>query len=196
MRGAAPELAPPWEQRILQLDGRRYSLRLEHEFWSALETIAARRKLRLNRLVAEVASRQPGDANLTSILRVFCLSEMERAAASRAPAIDNAGIAALIERAPAAGLVLDAEQIVHAANDAFLRWSGIKRASLLHQKLAAHFSIQGATGFDGLWTRATSEEQARIVGIMPGRVLAAQVRLVPVLSTRGRRLSVLWVVAP
>jgi hypothetical protein len=30
-----------WEQRILQLEGKRYSLRLEHEFWAALEEIAA-----------------------------------------------------------------------------------------------------------------------------------------------------------
>jgi len=70
---APPELASPWEQRILQLDGKRYSLRLEHEFWAALEAIASRRKLRLNRLVAEIASRRSGDTNLSSLLRVFCL---------------------------------------------------------------------------------------------------------------------------
>lgn len=194
---AAQDLAPPpWEQRILQLDGRRYSLRLEHAFWSALEAIAARRKLRLNRLVAEVASRRPVDANLSSILRVFCLVEMERAAGSRSAAIDSAGAAALIESAPAPGLLLDAEQIVLAANDAFLRWSGIKRASLLRQKLAAHFSFQGASSIEGPWTRPTHEEQTRIVGIMPGRVVAAEASLVPVFSARGQGLWVVWVMAP
>ena len=191
----AQEIALPWEQRILQLDGKRYSLRLEHEFWAALETIAVRRKLRLNRLVAEIAARRPADANLTSILRVFCLGEMERLAAGRSLALDGASITALLESAPAAGLVLDAEQMVLAANDAFQHWSGVKRALLLRQKLARHFRFQGASSFDGLWTGPTREEHTRIVGITPGRVLAAEVTLVPVLSARGRRLCALWVKA-
>ena len=183
----------PWEQRILQLDGKRYSLRLEHEFWTALEAIATRRKLRLNHLVAEIATRCSADANLSSTVRVFCLGEMERSAVARSVALDGASIAALIESAPAAGLVLDGDQVVLAVNDAFLDWSGIKRALLLRQKLARNFRWQGATIFDGLWANAAREEQARIVGITPGRVLAAEVTLVPVLSARGRRLCGLWV---
>src|SRR6185437_1172177 len=192
---APPELASPWEQRILQLDGKRYSLRLEHEFWAALEAIASRRKLRLNRLVAEIASRRSGDTNLSSLLRVFCLGEMERATAGRSLVLDGASINALIEAAPAPGLLLDADQLVLAANDAFLHWSGVKRALLLRQKLATCFRLQSASSFDGLWTRPIREEETRMIGIMPGRVLAADVKLVPVLSARGRRLCVVWVIA-
>lgn len=193
---AAQETALPWEQRILQLDGKRYSLRLEHEFWAALETIAARRKLRLNRLVAEIAAQRSVDANLTSILRVFCLGEMERSAGGRSLALDGASITELVEGAPAAGLLLDAEQVVLAANEAFQHWSGIKRALLLRQKLARHFRFQGgASNFDGLWARPMREEHTRIVVITPGRVLAAEVNLVPVLSARGRRLCALWIKA-
>jgi len=190
---APPELASPWEQRILQLDGKRYSLRLEHEFWAALEAIASRRKLRLNRLVAEIASRRSGDTNLSSLLRVFCLGEMERATAGRSLVLDGASINALIEAAPAPGLLLDADQLVLAANDAFLHWSGVKRALLLRQKLATHFRLQSASSFDGLWSRPIREEATRIVGIMPGRILAAEAKLVPMLSARGRRLCVVWV---
>lgn len=80
----APVTASLWEQRILQLDGKRYSLRLEREFWSALEAIARRRKLRLNRLVADIASRRPAESNLSSMLRVYCLGEVERAAGALA----------------------------------------------------------------------------------------------------------------
>jgi predicted DNA-binding ribbon-helix-helix protein len=192
---APSELASPWEQRILQLDGKRYSLRLEHEFWAALEAIASRRKLRLNRLVAEIASYRSGDTNLSSLLRVFCLGEMERATAARSPVLDGGSITALIEAAPAPGLLLDTDQLVLAANDAFVRWSGVKRALLLRQKLAAHFHLQGASSFDGLWTRPIREEETRMIGSMPGRVLAADAKLVPVLSARGRRLCVVWVIA-
>jgi len=183
----------PWEQRILQLDGKRYSLRLEHEFWTALEAIALRRKLRLNHLVAEIASHRPSDSNLSSNLRVFCLAEMERATAGRSLAVDGTSVTALVEAAPMPGLLLDADQIILAANETFLHWSGLKRALLLRQKLAARFRLQGASSFDGLWSRPIREEATRIVGIMPGRILAAEAKLVPMLSARGRRLCVVWV---
>jgi len=188
-------LASPWEQRILQLDGKRYSLRLEHEFWAVLEAIALRRKLRLNRLVADIASHRSGEANLSSVLRVFCLGETERTTAGRPLALDSGSINALIEAAPAPGLLLDADQLVLAANGAFLHWSGVKRALLLWQKLAAHFRLESASSFDGLWSRPVREEETRIIGIMSGRVLAADAKLVPVLSARGRRLCVVWVFA-
>jgi predicted DNA-binding ribbon-helix-helix protein len=192
---APAALASPWEQRILQLDGKRYSLRLEHEFWAALEAIASRRKLRLNRLVAEIASQRSGETNLSSLLRVFCLGEMERAMTPRSQVHDGGSIAALIEAAPAPGLLLDTDQLVLAANHGFVHWSGVKRALLLRQKLAAHFRLQGASSFDGLWTRPVREEETRMIGLMPGRVLAADAKLVPLLSARGRRLCVVWVIA-
>ncbi|HEY1504221.1 MAG TPA: ribbon-helix-helix domain-containing protein [Stellaceae bacterium] len=205
LREAQTETAPPtcaslslassWEQRILQLEGKRYSLRLEHEFWTALEAIASHRKLRLNRLVADVASRRSGDGNLSSLLRILCLGEMEHRTEVHSPALDSASITALVEAAPAPGLVLDTDQIVLAANSAFFRWSGIKRALLLQQKLAGHFRLQSVSGFAGLWAGPVREEETRIIGIMPGRVVAADARLVPVLNARGRRLCVVWVTA-
>lgn len=100
-----------------------------------------------------------------------------------------------IEAAPAPGLVVDTDQVVLAANGAFVHWSGVKRALLLRQKLAAHFRLHSASSFDGLWSRPSREEEARIIGVMPGRVLAADAKLVPVLSARGRRLCVVWVLA-
>jgi predicted DNA-binding ribbon-helix-helix protein len=196
---ASTETSPPWEQRILQLDGRRYSLRLEHEFWSALEAIAERRRLRLNRLVAEIANYRPIEGNLSSTLRVFCLGEIERPSSGRTLAGDRTSITALVETAPLAGMVIDADQVVIAVNDDFVRWSGLRRALMLQQRLATHFHFQGfgqsegASGWDGFWTRPAREEQTRIVGVIPGRVLAAEARLVPVLSARGRRLCVVWV---
>lgn|SRR5579863_5033906 len=193
--GNAPSgLVSPWEQRILQLDGKRYSLRLEHEFWAALETIASRCKLRLNRLVADVAAHRSSESNLSSVLRVFCLGEMERNTAGRSLALDSASITTLVEAAPAPGLLLDTDQIVLAANDSFLQWSGVKRALLLQQKLATHFDLQSASSFEGLWARPIREEETRIVSTTPGCVLAAHAKLVPLLSARGRRLCVVWVI--
>lgn len=192
---AAPDVATPWEQRILQLDGRRYSLRLEHEFWSALETIAERRKLRLNRLVAEIASHRSELGNLSSALRVFCLSEIERGAAGRAPTPDRTGISSLIETAPYPAIMLDTDRIVVAMNDDFTRWSGVKSSVLLRQRFETYFHFQGAghKAADSSWTIPLEPEQTCIIGVMPGVVIAAAARLVPVLSARGRRRCIVWV---
>jgi predicted DNA-binding ribbon-helix-helix protein len=189
------EFASSWEQRILQLDGRRYSLRLEPEFWAALEAIASRRKLRLNRVVAEIASHRSRENNLSSLIRVFCLGEIERGTAGRSLALDSASVTALLEAAPAPGLLLDTDKVILAANGAFVHWSGVKRALLLRQKLAAHFHLESASSFDGLWVRPLREEETRIVSVLSDGVLAATVKLVPLLSARGRRLWVLWVIA-
>lgn len=188
-------LASQWEQRILQLDGKRYSLRLEHEFWAALEAIASRRKLRLNRLVAGIASQRSGEGNLSSLLRVFCLGGTERGTSARSLPVDCASIKALVEAAPAPGLLLDTHQLVFAANSAFIHWSGVSRAQLLRQRLATHFRLESSNSFDGLWMRPAGEEETRIVGVMPDRVLAADAKLVPLASTRGKRLCAVWVIA-
>jgi hypothetical protein len=90
-------------------------------------------------------------------------------------------------------LLLDADQIVLAVNDVFQHWSGVKRTLLVRQKLATRFRLQGVSRFDGLWSRPIREEETRIIGVMPGRVLAADAKLVPMLSARGRRLCVVWV---
>ena len=62
------------EKRSVTLAGHRTSVALEAEFWSALETLAARRGQTLAGLVAAVdAAREPGRP-LASALRVFALS--------------------------------------------------------------------------------------------------------------------------
>ena len=62
------------EKRSVTLAGHRTSVALETEFWSALETVAARRGQTLAGLVATVdAAREPGRP-LASALRVFALS--------------------------------------------------------------------------------------------------------------------------
>ena len=65
-------------QRILQADGRRYSLKLEEPFWEALDLAARERGLKLGRLVAQLAAELPGSGNLASQLRLFCLAEGQR----------------------------------------------------------------------------------------------------------------------
>jgi len=196
----APALPPgaAAEQRILQVNGRRYSLRLEGCFWAALETIAQDRGQRLNRLVADVAAQAEG-ANLASSLRVFCVEELRRAELARRIGADRTSLLALVHSAPAPGLLTDAGQRVLAANRGFLSWVGLPAGQLLDTPLLRHFRFrlgQGKT-FEGLWAGLghgwTEPADARLVNIEPGRVLAANARLVPVMAAPEAPYCLLWV---
>jgi predicted DNA-binding ribbon-helix-helix protein len=185
-----------WEQRILQLAGRRYSLRLESCYWEALAAIAKRRRLRLNRLVAEVAGKRASGVNLASALRVLCIEELRRAALSRQLAAERTSVLALAQSAPAPALLLDAAQQIIAVNDAFLAWLGTTQEALLGEPLLRHFRLKLARPFGLLWSELgrgwTTPEAGRIVNIEPGRVLAANARLTPIIAGRGRPLCLIW----
>ncbi len=60
------------EKRSLSLAGHRTSLALEPEFWSALEQMAAERKLPLATLIREIDERRQ-QSNLSSAVRVEIL---------------------------------------------------------------------------------------------------------------------------
>jgi predicted DNA-binding ribbon-helix-helix protein len=188
--------APAWEQRILQLAGRRYSLRLEPVFWEALAAIAERRRMRLNRLVAELAEHRGGEESLASHLRSFCLLEHRRAALARATPVERTSLMSLVESAPAPGALLDAAQRILTVNEAFAAWLGRPRRALDGEPLLRHFRLRGERPFEALWAGLGREwhlpEPQRIINIEPGRVLAANARLVPLVSGRGRPYCLLW----
>ena len=60
-------------KRSVVIAGHRTSVSLEPAFWRALQAIAARRGVSVNRLVEEIDARRAG--NLSSALRVFVLEE-------------------------------------------------------------------------------------------------------------------------
>jgi len=60
-------------KRSVTIRGHRTSFSLEAPFFDALSEIAARRGMALAALVAEVDSKRPKGANLSSALRVFVL---------------------------------------------------------------------------------------------------------------------------
>jgi predicted DNA-binding ribbon-helix-helix protein len=188
---------PAAEQRILQADGRRYSVRLEPAFWAALEASAERRRLRVNRLVAELAGRLDADGNLASTLRVYCLRELQRLAQARTQTADRTSLLALAETAPAACLVLGHDRRIVAANDAFVAWLGRPRDDLVGSPVLRHFRFRGVLAFEERWRELGRQwllpEAMRIINIEPGRVLAANATLVPVLTARIRPSCLVWV---
>jgi predicted DNA-binding ribbon-helix-helix protein len=188
-----------WEQRILQFDGRRYSLRLEPDFWTALEAIAERRKQRLNRLVAEIAMQRAAGANLSSALRVFCLAEIQRGALSRPLPADRTSLLALAESAPLPCLVFCGDQKILTLNHAFARWVGVPRERLLGEPVLRHFLFPTIRSLAEMWAGfprdAALPQVVPLISIEPGRLLTTNAKLTPVPGARGRPLWLVWLLS-
>ena len=65
-------------KRSISISGHRTSFSVEQEFFDELEAIAARRRISLAALVAEIDAGRAADANLSSAIRVFVLREARR----------------------------------------------------------------------------------------------------------------------
>lgn len=81
-------------KRSLSIQGHRTSISIEDAFWIALKRIAARKGTSLSQLVAEVDAGRATQANLSSALRVFVLSDAlgvseHHADADAAPSTDE-----------------------------------------------------------------------------------------------------------
>jgi predicted DNA-binding ribbon-helix-helix protein len=63
-------------KRSLTIAGHRTSIALEPEFWAALESLAARRALRLTALIEEI-DRARATPNLSSALRLAVLRDAQ-----------------------------------------------------------------------------------------------------------------------
>lgn len=63
------------KKRSVDIAGHRTSISLEAPFWDALTTIATRRNISINQLVAEIDQAREG--NLSSALRVYVLRELQ-----------------------------------------------------------------------------------------------------------------------
>ena len=63
------------KKRSVDIAGHRTSISLEAPFWDALTAIAARRKISVNQLIAEIDKDRSG--NLSSALRIFVLKHAQ-----------------------------------------------------------------------------------------------------------------------
>lgn len=173
-------------QRILQVKGRRYSIRLEPIFWRVLEELASADRVRLNHLVGRVAeSISPaGDNNLTSRLRVFCAEQLRRRLmASLLPATQR-NVFSIAEVSPAACLIVSARQEILATNLAFGGWFGGEGRSIIGHPLGRHFRVRSTPPAEEIWSEFSegrvTPHQARLISIAPGRVRAANALLQPI----------------
>jgi predicted DNA-binding ribbon-helix-helix protein len=177
----------PLRHRVLQIHGRRYSVRLEEAYWAVLEELAGERGLRLAEIIDEVAEAAEGEASLASALRLRCLGAIteklaDSQTASRFPAGVGGGrygtsLENLITANPAPSLLVADDAKIMFANVAFENWSGVKAEALAGQPYDWFFQLRLSQGLeetiDNLVRGAEGYQPARLSYIAPGRVVVA-----------------------
>lgn len=186
-------------QRILQVKGRRYSIRLEPIFWRVLEELAGMEGIRLNALVRRIADAEAvsPSGNLTSRLRVFCARELRQKLLGAMLPATHKNIFSLAEVSPAPCLVISARQEILAANGPFGAWFGAEGRSIVGHPVARHFRFRSTPNFDEVWAEfgegRVSPHPARIISIVPGRVRATNVVLQPIpFETQAGFICFVW----
>lgn len=183
--------------RIIQCDGRRYSIKLEAVFWDALAELATQRKERLNRLIARLAGERLGEDNLTARLRVYCLTETQRRAGQRELPAGMPGVLAALDGSPSGCAVIDARRMITFLNPAFARWYGQGAQRLVGESLGRHFRLQARRPSEELWHALSrgqaKDERVRLVHIGPGRVLSSPARLASLPGPKRRApVTLVW----
>lgn len=191
------ELDLALEHRIVQADGRRYSIKLESGFWRSLQDASAERQVRLNHLIAAVAEQPAPTMNLASRLRVFCLSALRSRLTNVTYASSRTSLLAVIEGAPSPCLMVSAGQVILAANKGFRAWFGGGIDQEIGRPMRRAFRFKTRRTIDEIWVDyeqgRMTEESARMINFAPGRVLAANVTLAPVaMGGKARFVCLVW----
>ncbi|HLF58159.1 MAG TPA: ribbon-helix-helix domain-containing protein [Alphaproteobacteria bacterium] len=173
------------KHRIVQLSGRRYSIKLEQGFWTFLEETARSHGLRLNQLVGRLAADHPNEIGFSAALRLYCLTEARARLGAAQEELHKASLAtgttdlaAIVGACPAPSVVLAYDRTIRMVNEPFARWLGADHQALIGKPVEHFFQIRGHFRLDELWARFgqgfTSAVPAKLAYVAPGRVVVAK----------------------
>ena len=171
-------------RKTMRIGAIRTSIKLEQEFWSYLEEIAADRSLRLSALVNEVATASPERTNLASTLRTFALIHARlrwRAMHDELEKLTLAGntqdLMRVMEACPLPCLILNAEREIRQLNKAFVHWLNVDAIGVVGQRLENIMILRGS-GTREMWDRLFSGKASRsafnATYVSPGKVRTSQ----------------------
>lgn len=184
-----PSFLSPLRHRVLQAEGRRYSIKLEQAYWDILEGLARARNIRLARLIDEIARASKGKSSLSAALRLCCLEAVAEAqgdtgGAGSKSAGSGGGYGAslenLINANPSPCLLLAQDGRILLANEAFQRWSGVNAESVTGRPYDWYFQLRLPDTLNRTVARMAREgghQATRVSYVAPGRVVVANGRV-------------------
>jgi predicted DNA-binding ribbon-helix-helix protein len=176
-----------FRHRILQANGRRYSINVEENYWDILGRLARRHGIRLSQFIHQIASAD-GAAPLAATLRLVCLRAMvaevqtlERRIEEHKRTSGPNYVQSLVDANPSPALLVAQTGVIQRSNAAFARWSRTPAEKLVGQSYEWFFQLRASIRISEIQARfaAGSREivPARISYIAPGRVVVAKANL-------------------
>lgn len=185
--------------RVVQYRGRRYSLKLDYSSWNALEQAAARRNMRLNQLVDELAVATNHEGNFSATVRAQCLAELKTQIEDlenkvRNQSMSGEGISAslIADACPAPAFVVDGRNMVQKANQPAQKWLGLAESALVGRPVDQYFQVKSTLTLTQIVEQFGQGKYqvfpARIVCLRPGRLIMAKATICPVLRRSDQDL--------
>jgi predicted DNA-binding ribbon-helix-helix protein len=191
--------------RIVQHQGRRYSLKLDPVIWDRLEELAQDRGLRLNQLIGQVAGSRIEESNLTNELRNFCMTatrerlrDLERELEGRNFTSQGVPIGVIVDACPSPVLAVSRNQVIQRANRAAQHWLGVDESTLVGKPIGNYLQVRCQIPLDKILEEFDNGQhlifQGRILYLRPGRVVTARVNICPGIFDRDAGSSCLIMV--
>lgn len=185
-----PSKASSVRHRILQHGGRRYSLKLDESVWQVLEELATEAGLRLNELVAQIASDSSDEGGLTNALRSYCIQALRERTARLATELKGLrlatrGVPAALyaEACPVPCLLIGGDQVILDLNEPAQRWLSAPGQSLVGKKVDHYLQIKSMPPIEEIIRQFRGGVRrtftARILHVRPGRLVMARGSLCP-----------------
>ncbi len=202
---AGDQPAARLRHRIIQHGGRRFSLKLEESVWVRLELAAERAGLRLNELIAQVATTVGADSNITGALRLYCLDEANRRIQVledeiRGLSLTSTGVPATLfaDACPTPCLIVDDLQKILYVNGAAATWMSVTGSALVGTNVEHYFQIRSIPALQDVVRQFGSGVRkvfpARLVHVRPGRLVMARANLSPAAIGAGGQLAYFMII--
>lgn len=164
--------------KVVQVENRRRSFRLEPVFWEVLAETAEETGLRLGRFVNECLAQVP-QRNHTSALRVAAMLKLLRDRAAIRMAGEPEFHQQLFHTAPTPAVLLSESARILDCNEALAAWLGEAAAHrMVGQTLPEAYHVRTRVPWPRLWEMLRTGERTAlrvpIVHSAPGRVTAGE----------------------
>ncbi|MFD2207738.1 ribbon-helix-helix domain-containing protein [Kiloniella antarctica] len=183
--------------RVVQYNKKRYSIRLEPVFWRALEQVANDHDLKIGKFIGKLETIYQGP-NFSSFLRVFCMISAERHLAAAETDTHKNTVLSIIEASPSPAALLTSDMTIASCNNAFYNWLGETSIALEGSNITKLFQLRTKgllqSGLDELMQTVVQHLDARIIRVVPGKVITAQARMVRAsLFNHKKQYIVIWI---